>query len=92
MKNHFRSFIYVFLYVTEDLDSFLTMAEKQKVIYHELEAIRAGDNDAHIPGYNQIKLYPGKSIRKLVKHIYVGKKIRLTVLANYILNSLLVPK
>ncbi|XP_071174438.1 anoctamin-10-like isoform X2 [Mytilus edulis] len=49
---------------SEDLDSFLTMAEKQKIILHEIEAVRATEEDPHIPGYENIKLYPGKSIIK----------------------------
>lgn len=49
---------------SEDLDSFFTQAEKQKLIYKEIENIRAGELDLHIPGYEQHKLYPGKSIIK----------------------------
>lgn len=55
----------------EDLDSFLTMAEKQKIILHEIEAVRATDEDPHIPGYENIKLYPGKSILRK----YLSQKI-----------------
>ena len=40
------------------------MGEKQRVILHEIEAVRATDDDLHIPGYENIKLYPGKSICK----------------------------
>ncbi|KAK3598896.1 hypothetical protein CHS0354_036204 [Potamilus streckersoni] len=49
---------------SEDLDNFLTVAEKQKIILHELEALRAGEEDGNIPGYEAIKLYPGKSLVK----------------------------
>ncbi|XP_068944697.1 anoctamin-10 isoform X1 [Petaurus breviceps papuanus] len=42
-------------------DDFLTMAECQFIIKHELENLRARD-EKMIPGYPQAKLYPGKSI------------------------------
>ncbi|XP_068092339.1 anoctamin-10 isoform X2 [Hyperolius riggenbachi] len=44
-----------------DGDDFLTMAECQYIIKHELDNLRAQD-ETHIPGYSQAKLYPGKSI------------------------------
>ncbi|XP_046361749.2 anoctamin-10-like isoform X1 [Haliotis rufescens] len=47
-----------------DVGTFFSMAEKQKIILKELEGIRAGEMDAHIPGYEQHRLYPGKSIIK----------------------------
>lgn len=37
-------------------------AEKQKLILHEMEAVRASDEEDHIPGYDKIKLWTGKSI------------------------------
>ena len=52
------------VFLTEDVDSFLTTAEKQKLILHEMEAVRASDEEGHIPGYDKIKLWTGKSIRK----------------------------
>jgi hypothetical protein len=51
-----------FFVVAGDLDSFFTQAEKQRLIYKEIENIRASELDLHIPGYEQHKLYPGKSI------------------------------
>ncbi|XP_011806368.1 PREDICTED: anoctamin-10 isoform X1 [Colobus angolensis palliatus] len=42
-------------------DDFLTMAECQFIIKHELENLRAKD-EKMIPGYPQAKLYPGKSL------------------------------
>lgn len=42
-------------------DDFLTMAECQFIIKHELENLRARDEKL-IPGYPQAKLYPGKSL------------------------------
>ncbi|XP_057689524.1 anoctamin-10 isoform X2 [Corythoichthys intestinalis] len=44
-----------------DGDGFLSMAECQYIIKHELETLRAKD-ETHVPGYAQAKLYPGKSI------------------------------
>ncbi|GAB5576991.1 anoctamin-10 isoform X6 [Prionailurus iriomotensis] len=45
----------------DDNDDFLTMAECQFIIKHELENLRARD-EKMIPGYPQAKLYPGKSL------------------------------
>ncbi|XP_075412099.1 anoctamin-10 isoform X2 [Tenrec ecaudatus] len=42
-------------------DDFLTMAECQFIVKHELENLRARD-EKMIPGYPQAKLYPGKSL------------------------------
>uniref|UniRef100_A0A665WNJ9 Anoctamin n=1 Tax=Echeneis naucrates TaxID=173247 RepID=A0A665WNJ9_ECHNA len=42
-------------------DSFLSMAECQYIIKHELDTLRARD-ETHVPGYTEVKLYPGKSI------------------------------
>ncbi|XP_073425113.1 anoctamin-10 isoform X1 [Dendrobates tinctorius] len=44
-----------------DGEDFLTMAECQYIIKHELDNLRAQD-ETSIPGYPQSKLYPGKSI------------------------------
>ncbi|XP_061633629.1 anoctamin-10 isoform X4 [Phyllopteryx taeniolatus] len=48
------------------------MAECQYIIKHELETLRAQD-ETHVPGYTQAKLYPGKSIirRLLSKRILI---------------------
>lgn len=56
-----------FTYYIEDVDSFLTTAEKQKLILHEMEAVRASDEEDHIPGYDKIKLWTGKSICEYLK-------------------------
>uniref|UniRef100_A0A3B3CLU0 Anoctamin n=1 Tax=Oryzias melastigma TaxID=30732 RepID=A0A3B3CLU0_ORYME len=42
-------------------DGFLSMAECQYIIKHQLEALRAKE-ETHVPGFSQAKLYPGKSI------------------------------
>uniref|UniRef100_A0A3B3Z3P5 Anoctamin n=1 Tax=Poecilia mexicana TaxID=48701 RepID=A0A3B3Z3P5_9TELE len=55
-----------------DGDGFLSMAECQYIIKHELETLRAKD-ETHVPGYSNAKLYPGKSIirRLLSKGILI---------------------
>ncbi|XP_068944701.1 anoctamin-10 isoform X2 [Petaurus breviceps papuanus] len=53
-------------------DDFLTMAECQFIIKHELENLRARD-EKMIPGYPQAKLYPGKSIYGI--RAYFGETI-----------------
>ncbi|KAM9681194.1 anoctamin-10 isoform 1-T1 [Dama dama] len=45
----------------DDNDDFLSMAERQFIIKHELENLRARD-EKMVPGYPQAKLYPGKSL------------------------------
>ncbi|XP_034029795.1 anoctamin-10 isoform X2 [Thalassophryne amazonica] len=44
-----------------DGDGFLSTAECQLIIKHELDTLRAKD-ETHVPGYTHAKLYPGKSI------------------------------
>ena len=44
-----------------DGDGFLSMAERQYIVKHELDSLRA-KSETHIPGYEKAKLYPGKSI------------------------------
>ncbi|XP_061737597.1 anoctamin-10 [Nerophis ophidion] len=53
-RNNFKDF-------HGDGDGFLSMAECQYIIKHELENLRA-KNESYVPGYEQAKLYPGKSI------------------------------
>uniref|UniRef100_A0A8C8S512 Anoctamin 10 n=1 Tax=Pelusios castaneus TaxID=367368 RepID=A0A8C8S512_9SAUR len=63
--NSMRTFTYssrkTFKDFAENNHDFLTMAERQYIIKHELENLRAKD-EKMIPGYPQAKLYPGKSI------------------------------
>lgn len=60
----------------ENRDDFLTMAEKQTILFRELENIRATEADEHVPGYEFIKLYPGRTIvkklvsQKLIKNLF----------------------
>uniref|UniRef100_A0A8C7WYV2 Anoctamin n=1 Tax=Oryzias sinensis TaxID=183150 RepID=A0A8C7WYV2_9TELE len=64
--HHQTSFTRLFAHLTCSVlsgagDDFLSMAECQYIIKHQLEALRAED-ETHVPGYSQAKLYPGKSI------------------------------
>ncbi|XP_044108761.1 anoctamin-10 isoform X3 [Neovison vison] len=54
MRHNFKDF-------DDDNNDFLTMAECQFIIKHELENLRARE-EKMIPGYPQAKLYPGKSL------------------------------
>lgn len=44
-----------------DGDGFLSVAECQYIIKHELDTLRAQE-ETHVPGHSEAKLYPGKSI------------------------------
>jgi anoctamin-10 len=44
------------------VDDLLTLAERQTIVRHELENIRALAEDEHIPGYPTYALYEGQSI------------------------------
>ncbi|KAJ8288207.1 hypothetical protein COCON_G00008660 [Conger conger] len=55
-KENFKSF-------QGDGDGFLSIAECQYIIKHELDTLRAKE-ETHVPGYTQVKLYPGKSITR----------------------------
>lgn len=47
------------------VDDLLTATEKQTLVRHELENIRALAEDDHIPGYPSYSLYEGQSIFKV---------------------------
>ncbi|XP_042211226.1 anoctamin-10-like isoform X2 [Homarus americanus] len=51
-----------FLYAGQTLDTVLTPAEREYCIRHELDAIRAKQEEGHVPGYPEIKLFPGQSL------------------------------
>uniref|UniRef100_A0A803W3Y0 Anoctamin n=1 Tax=Ficedula albicollis TaxID=59894 RepID=A0A803W3Y0_FICAL len=76
--NSMRTFTYssrkTFKHFADDNHDFLTMAECQYIIKHELENLRA-KNEKIIPGYPQAKLYPGKSIDDI--RCYFGETIAL---------------
>ena len=48
------------------VDSLLTMCEKQRIVLHELEHIRARSAEHQLPGYPAIQLYPGQSVTRLL--------------------------
>jgi len=50
------------LFAAGDLSTFLTMSEKQRIIRHELESIRALPNDFRIPAMPKVRLYSGEAI------------------------------
>lgn len=54
-----------FLYDEVTLDNILTSAEKQSIIIHELENLRALEQEHTVPGYPMILLYPGQSLCKI---------------------------
>lgn len=51
-----------FLYDGITMESLLSMAEKQRIVLHELQNIRAQTEDHVLPGYPQIQLYNGQPI------------------------------
>ncbi|KAK7084474.1 hypothetical protein SK128_012412 [Halocaridina rubra] len=51
-----------FLYPGLTLDTVLTPAEREYCVRHELDSIRAKQEEGHVPGYPQILLHPGESI------------------------------
>lgn len=52
----------LFLYPGQTLDTVLTPAEREYCVRHELDAIRAKQEEGHIPGYPQIHIHPGQSL------------------------------
>ncbi|XP_042868848.1 anoctamin-10-like [Penaeus japonicus] len=51
-----------FLYPGQTLDTVLTPAEREFCVRHQLDAIRAKQEEGSVPGYPDIKLYPGQSV------------------------------
>ena len=47
------------------VDDLLTIAEKQYIVRHELENIRALNEDDEVPGFPAFRLYEGQSISKV---------------------------
>ncbi|KAJ9594502.1 hypothetical protein L9F63_014114, partial [Diploptera punctata] len=50
------------------VDDLLTIAEKQYIVRHELENIRALSEDNEVPGYPAFRLYEGQSIVQVCLH------------------------
>lgn len=44
------------------VDDLLTLAERQTIVRHELENVRALAEDTFVPGYPSVALYEGQSI------------------------------
>lgn len=57
------------------VDDFLTTAERQTIVRHELENIRTLEGEHFIPGYNTAGLYTGKSILQSFIHEGLIEKI-----------------
>ncbi|KAL0274144.1 UNVERIFIED_CONTAM: hypothetical protein PYX00_006638 [Menopon gallinae] len=56
------------------VEDLFTTAEKQTIVKHELENIRAVTKDDYLPGYPMIKLYPGQSIfQVLVRYGFIER-------------------
>jgi anoctamin-10 len=51
------------------VDDLLTTADKQYIVRHELENIRALTEDDQVPGYPAFRLYEGQSIGKIKRYI-----------------------
>lgn len=47
------------------VDDLLTTAEREYIVRHELENIRAQKEDDQVPGYPAFRLYEGQSIGKM---------------------------
>lgn len=55
-------------------DDLLTMSERQTIVRHELENIRALPEETHIPGYTTYTLYEGQSILQVCEKWNIIKK------------------
>ncbi|KAJ8961004.1 hypothetical protein NQ318_020308 [Aromia moschata] len=57
------------------VDDLLTMAERQSIVMHELENVRALAEDDHIPGYPTCNLYEGQSIFQVCQEYGIVTKL-----------------
>ncbi|XP_018568866.1 anoctamin-10 isoform X2 [Anoplophora glabripennis] len=64
-------------FLPEDMhvEDLLTMAERQNIVRHELENIRALAEDDHIPGYPTYTLYEGQSIFQVLQMYEIVTKM-----------------
>jgi len=60
-----------FLYPGQTLDTVLTPAEREFCVRHELEAIRAKQEEGNVPGHPEILIYPGQSLL----HVYLEEEL-----------------
>lgn len=51
-----------FLDESMEIDNILTMADKQIIIKHAVDSIRANEYEKHLPGNESVPLYHGQSI------------------------------
>lgn len=64
-----------FLYDGMHVDDLLSAAEKQTMVLHELENIRALTEDDHLPGYQSYSLYEGQSIFQVCRMYEIVTKM-----------------
>jgi hypothetical protein len=55
-----------------DLETFLTTAEKQRLILHELENLRFQKDLDHLPGYEELSFYVEEAISEYRVTFYSG--------------------
>lgn len=72
-----------------EIDNVLTLGDRQTIIKHALDNIRAMPQEKHVPGYEHIILYHGQSLvgalqyEELIANIY---SLRDTVRNNFTVN------
>lgn len=57
------------------VEDLLTIAERQTIVRHELENIRALPEDLHVPGLPTCTLYEGQSILQVCLHFNIVTKV-----------------
>lgn len=57
------------------VEDLLTIAERQTIVLHELENIRALAEDMHVPGLPTCTLYEGQSILQVCLHFKIVTKV-----------------
>lgn len=51
-----------FLDENMDIDNVLTAADRQIIVKHALDSIRAGESERHLPGMERVGFYQGQSV------------------------------
>ena len=74
-------------YFTDDLDSFLHDSEKHKITLHELQLIRALDDDKTVPGFPKVKLYRGQAIGSVLCNPQIGQTLQGSINVAYRQNN-----
>ncbi|CAG9854829.1 unnamed protein product [Phyllotreta striolata] len=64
-----------FLKEDTHVDDLFTLAERQTIVRHEVENIRALPEDNHIPGFPECQLYTGQSIIEVCKNANIVTKV-----------------